>query len=726
MLSARKKILWIALAVLVLCAITEAWNPPFSYTLRDIPVRDIVCSLPFSYISPSKTREAKEEARREVPHYYIHDNSKLVQFKLRFVNTVKALLTNIDYSSMSEEERESWKKFLPPETDPETAAANFALFQEDLGKDNGLVRFRGALDQSFQYFERDGFLLKLHDGNEGNQERILVYDAGEAITEARDVLVYSVLIGTPFAVRDTLSQHFKTEVADLLFQWIRSELVPTLEEDADATLAAQNAAEKEVQPVSLKSEPGQILARKGVPIDENTLNVLEKEYRESIKIRPYLSRAKRFFGIYGFLFVVLLVTWNFFHEQPKYEQEPKENFFGLMLFTFTAVAIGRIVQIYTASHYGSLELIPIMVSVLGLATALTINMAVMIAFAMVLVLSLSGSSDNMTFFVMMGATVPAIILVREPKRRDQPLIAAVVGGGVAFVLACSLMLFEKDYPMNYILVCAFSMFLWATVSGFILTGLLPFIEKKFHILTPLQLFEIGRSSNPLLVRLTHEAPATYHHSSQVSFLAGSVADEIKARGDLVRVAALFHDVGKLSKPNIFTENQSGGTNPHDNYTPAQSAGMIIKHVSDGVAIAKEADLPKEIIDIIQQHHGTTFAGCFYKTACEQANGQVVDEGVFRYKGPKPQSREAAILMLADATEAACRSLKGETEHKRIEDIVNKIVTERLTCGQLDDSRLTVGEIQKIRIKLVNVLITMNHQRVSYKETSPAQKIDKKS
>jgi cyclic-di-AMP phosphodiesterase PgpH len=271
------------------------------------------------------------------------------------------------------------------------------------------------------------------------------------------------------------------------------------------------------------------------------------------------------------------------------------------------------------------------------------------------------------------------------------------------------------YPRTLIDALRFG--LWAVIAGSLMTCLLPFIEKLFDVQTDISLIELGDPAHPLLQELIRRAPGTYNHSITVASLAEAAAESIGARGLLVRVGAYFHDIGKMLKPGYFIENQSQGVNRHESLVPAMSTLVIIAHVKDGADLARQHHLPERIIDFIQQHHGTTLVEYFYRRANEQReaddpNGSEVDESAFRYPGPKPQSKEAGVMMLADAVESASRVLVEPTP-ARIESLVSELAMKRLLDGQFDECGLTLQEVRTIQESLVKSLTAVYHGRVKY-------------
>jgi hypothetical protein len=256
--------------------------------------------------------------------------------------------------------------------------------------------------------------------------------------------------------------------------------------------------------------------------------------------------------------------------------------------------------------------------------------------------------------------------------------------------------------------------LWTLAAGFLVTGLLPMIENFFGVLTEISLLEWGDVSHPLLQELVRRAPGTYNHSINVASIAEAAAESLGACGLLVRVGAYFHDIGKMLKPDYFVENQVPGTNRHDALMPAMSTLIIIAHIKDGADLARQHDLPEPIIDFIEQHHGTTLVEYFYRRASEQrgADASDIPESSYRYPGPKPQTIESAVLMLADASESASRSLVEPTP-ARLENLVEDIAMKKLLDGQFDECGLTLEQLRTIEDSLIKSLTAVFHGRIKY-------------
>ena len=257
---------------------------------------------------------------------------------------------------------------------------------------------------------------------------------------------------------------------------------------------------------------------------------------------------------------------------------------------------------------------------------------------------------------------------------------------------------------------------WALASGVIASlialGLLPYLESFFSRLSPIQLLEMSDLNHPLLKRMSLEAPGTYHHSLIMATLADAAAASIGANNLLARVGAYFHDIGKLMKPEYFVENQGGSRNPHDDVSPAMSRLVITSHVKEGLALAERYRIDRSISDFIPMHHGTSKVEYFYRKAAEVEKEEPPEEQSYRYPGPRPRSKETAIVMLADSIEAAARTLE-EPNHQRFQDLVYRLVNRKFFDGQLDETSLTLRDLRTISDTFVTTLMGIYHARIKY-------------
>src|SRR5262249_37510601 len=311
------------------------------------------------------------------------------------------------------------------------------------------------------------------------------------------------------------------------------------------------------------------------------------------------------------------------------------------------------------------EIGPLLVCVMVCAVVYSQMLATLTAFALSLIVAVSTGADIGRFTVMMTVCAVAAILLRSVSSRSTLVVVGLWTAVAYFLMKWGTSLIENygvvplDQPWAAPLWSDLAQWVaslrgagWCLAAGFLVSGSLPFIEATFGAVTDISLLELGDVSHPLLQELVRRAPGTYNHSINVASLAEAAAEAIDARGLLVRVGAYFHDIGKMVKPDYFVENQLPGSNRHDTLVPAMSTLIITAHIKDGADLARQHRLPQAIIDFIEQHHGTTLVEYFFRRATEQTegeengNGNEVHESAYRYPGPKPQTIEAAVLMLA--------------------------------------------------------------------------------
>lgn len=348
---------------------------------------------------------------------------------------------------------------------------------------------------------------------------------------------------------------------------------------------------------------------------------------------------------------------------------------------------------------------------------------------------LRGPSDGTPLLFALTGGMSAVLATQRVRRRSRLLRAGFYSGASVCILA---ILIGKAGPASWdltamedwrgiLLGCAMPMGA-GLLTGVLVGGGLPILEQLFRITTDISWLEMADLNHPLLRRMSLEAPGTYHHSLALANLAEACAEKVGANATLCRVGAYFHDIGKLAKPEYFTENTPVGENPHDELTPTMSALIILSHVKEGVDLAVRSRINRHVIDMIQQHHGTTLVEYFYRRACQQeedarAGGNLlqvrpedipkVNEESFRYPGPKPRSLEAVILGLADAAESASRSLERPTP-QRLDDLVHDLLQDRIADGQYDEAPVTLGQLHMIADSLITSLGGMHHARVAYR------------
>jgi putative nucleotidyltransferase with HDIG domain len=418
-----------------------------------------------------------------------------------------------------------------------------------------------------------------------------------------------------------------------------------------------------------------------------------------------------------YLALYLLCGFYIFQHERRLLSDLRQ-FITLLGFVVLTVATAWI----AASDQWRCELFPLLIFAMTCAIAYRYEIALLLGAAVSLATSLSLGLGLTEFVILTASVSVTVILTGDIRSRTRLLYVGLGGAAVAFFTTLGVGVLAGQPFVPTLVNDAIWFGFCAVLSGLLMTGLLPFIERVFDVQTDLSLLELGDISHPLLQELIRRAPGTYNHSINVASIGEAAADAIGANGLLVRVGAYFHDIGKMLKPGYFVENQGEGGNRHDSLLPAMSTLVIIAHVKDGADLARQHHLPQRIIDFIEQHHGTTLVEYFYRQAAKQCeedpHGGHIDETSFRYPGPKPQSKEAGVMMLADAVESASRALVDPTP-ARIESLVKEIAMKRLLDGQFNECGLTLEELHVVQGSLIKSLTAVYHGRVKYPDQQTA-------
>jgi len=409
------------------------------------------------------------------------------------------------------------------------------------------------------------------------------------------------------------------------------------------------------------------------------------------------------------LFLILLGVYLWYQERVNYKILLD---LGLLLTLIVFIAYASIKYVVFPSFF-------IPVAAIGILVMLLYNdlhLALIMSFASsVLVGFVLGNRFDLMIVYFTGSLIGAFS-VKDARTRAE-LINAGFMISIFQVLCIILLDPYKDFLLgkNFLFNYFRPLFLNGFISAFIVMAILKVFEYLFGVLTNFSLLELSDFNHPLLKKMILEAPGTYHHSLFVGNLSEAAANSVGANTLLCRVGAYYHDIGKIDKPEYFTENQIFEANKHDDLEPTMSRLVIFNHVKNGVDMAQKYNLHPKIVDFIQEHHGKSLMHYFYQRAVSEApEHEEVDEQTFRYPGPKPQTREVAIVMLADSVEGACRALEDPTP-SRIDETVHKIINNKFIDGQLDECDLTLKDIELIGMTFTRVLAAMYHTRVKYPE-----------
>lgn len=519
-------------------------------------------------------------------------------------------------------------------------------------------------------------------------------------TTMRDEIRASDITAAIAKLPSRVSLALSADQADLAVQWARPFVVPNSFYSATKTEDLRAAERERVGTVYRTVEKGEAIVREGEVITPMAFEALD----ELRLVAPRRETGDYLGDLFAACGLVALLGLYLGRLRPALIAQPRALALVAFLLLVGAVAAKAFATDQRAQSY----LIPFSAGAMLLAVLIDSQTAFGAVFALALIVGYQAQqSFELAAYVLAGGWIAALSLGRIER------LSAFWWSGL-FVAAANLItvtIFRTLAHETNLTSYAIAALGNAALAGLIALGGVSLLGRVFGITTSLDLLELTRPTHPLLKKLLAEAPGTYHHSLIVSQLAEQAAQRIGADALLVRVAAYYHDVGKTREPQSFVENQFDGVNLHDSLDPQTSAGIVIDHVQRGIALAEKYGLPRRVRELIPQHHGTTLAAYFHHRAIENTDARV-DEDDFRYGGPRPQTREAGILMLADGVEATARAERPSTP-EQIRVIINRIVDERLSDGQLDESNLTLRDIQQIKDAFLGVLQGMFHARVKY-------------
>jgi len=483
--------------------------------------------------------------------------------------------------------------------------------------------------------------------------------------------------------------------------------------DQEATETLKEEARESVTPVIIKKN--QTIVKEGDPVNANQLALLaELGYlsESGFNALPFAGLLAAVLVIHG----IMIYYLKRFYGEIYCDLKRVTLMFLLMVLALTLTRFMTVINPYLVPY----TFLPMLLTILvkkRIGQTLALFNAIFI--------SIITGFNVQVMIILMLTSVLSVIFINKIEERNDIIKSSFYIGVVSFLLSLSMGFLLSNAIMdtfrNSLLVAS-----GILLSGILVIGFLPLIENTFNVVTEIKLLELANPNSPLLKRLQMEAPGTYHHSIMVGNLAEAAAEELHANSILLRVAAYYHDIGKLSRPQFFKENQIGSKNPHDEITPNLSTLIITNHVKIGLEMAEKAKLPSEIKDLIAQHHGTTLVKYFYLTMRNNAEDpDSIKEEDFRYPGPKPKTREAGIMMLADSVEAAVRSITDPTSGK-VQAMVYKIFKDKLEDGQLDECDITFSDVSRIRNNFLKTFGSIYHERIEYPEDKRKKSNDKKT
>lgn len=492
-------------------------------------------------------------------------------------------------------------------------------------------------------------------------------------------------------------------------------VIPNYVFDPKATDEKRQEASDSVQPVQIKQ--GQVL------VEENDL--IDREVYRKLELTGLLNNSNLLKPISGLLLMIGLFIATLVYYFEKQQQELKLKNKSLLLFsiiTTLILVIMEVVSLFQKIEYTNIGyLVPIVAGAILIRLLLNERLAILgsiilaICGSMMFNQGVTGTFNYVIGIYYLISSISGILFLGKHNARSKILQAGLFVSFINMIIVLSLLLIQNTALSP---VEIGTLMLMGVVSGLassvLIIGLMPFFETGFGILSTMRLIELSNPNHPLLRKILTETPGTYHHSVMVANLSEAACEAVGANGLLARVGAYYHDLGKTKRPQYFIENQMNMDNPHDKLSPQLSKNIIIAHTTDGANMLRSYKFPKELVDIAEQHHGTSLLKFFYYKAKEK--GDQITEKEFRYPGPKPQSKEAAIISVADSVEAAVRSMHNPNP-ERIEKLVRGIISDKLQDGQFSECDLTFRELDTIAKTLCATLKGIFHSRIEYPEAT---------
>lgn len=472
--------------------------------------------------------------------------------------------------------------------------------------------------------------------------------------------------------------------------------------DSEKTKELVNQKIEQVKNISIRIKAGSIILKKGEIVSEDKVVILK-----NAGLYGKTSKIIKFIGTLIYLLILSIVFKNI-STKFMFEEIRKKNYYrAIMLSLIVGIISFRIID-PNWKYILPIETVFILLGILiNIKSSLIIG-----GFLILYAMPLNGFSIEYLVIEIFSLIVSLYLITKIKNRTDTINTGIYIGMTKVFIVLTMAVAMNMEFIDS--LLKSGALFLSGAFTGMLTIALLPYFERTFNILTNIKLLELGDLSQPLLRRLSVTAPGTFHHSMMVATLSEQATEAIGGNHVLARVASYYHDIGKMKRPQFYVENQADGINPHNNLTPSLSTLIITSHTKDGDEMGREYNLPKEIRDIMYEHQGTTLLAYFYNKA--KQNNPHLEESDFRYSGPKPRSKESAVIMLADSIEAAVRSLDEKTP-VTIEKMLRKIIGSKIEEQQLSDADLTFKEIEIIIQSFTKILMSIHHVRIKY----PGQK-----
>lgn len=724
-----KRLMFGLLTLIFLLAgtLTLVWpGSPAVLRAGQVAARDYRARVAFTVPDVTETLRSKEAAQARVLRICREDGDHL----LRLPDELERFLRSLNDARS------------PQELDVPAAQSRWGIASDRITSlkaglnEKWIGAFSAALKKTMQrardFGVMDGALRKAEFDALRYEIRVRNHpEAGETRRSVALVLDY------PAGLRNFLKAELQPELqgkpdsfSDALLDVLTHAATPSLKLDAAATAEALSDAASQVPEQTRFVPRNSILLAEGERATPEAIAEIEAEqiaYSQSprsardteAEARQARRKALGAIGLVGiFIAGFALLTAGALRAAPQLTAS-NTRVFGIYAISLLVLVSARLLGYFAFSPQWT----PLVLAAMTLCVTAGPAVAVGIASLLALLAGLVAGGGIASAIPLAGAACAGVMAAHRPRRRSQMFEAGLFAGIVHAALIWMMWAVGQGHlppnspPLPLPALDTLAALAGGLFAGSMLTGALPYIERAFDVATDLRLFEWTDQNQPLLRRLALEAPGTYHHSTLVGNMAEVAAEEIGANSLLACAGGYLHDVGKISRPEYFVENMTGQPSPHDRLSPMLSALVLTAHTKDGVEVAAQYGVPSSIRRIIAEHHGTCVTEFFYNKAKSEAaaGGEELNAEAFRYRGAKPRSPEAAIVMLADSVESAARSLdRASSSH--IEDLVHSIVDKRLKDGQLDECRMDITDIRAVERSLIRSLLAMSHPRIRYPAT----------
>jgi hypothetical protein len=669
-------------------------------------------------IDSEATSENVDKAIQSVVDIYVFDKSKNDSIYAKTLNLFKEVDNLRADKDINEKDKVSLLKEKSP-LDFKTAYYSYLLSLNQQQSDE----FETSIIQIFNSITKNPIfdpVEKVKIADKTKTITLILPDGKEQILETNSLMTTKDALSLGKSI---LAEYVQDKTAQSLTdELIGQSLVENVSFDEKLTNKRKEEAAK-VEPVVYHErliKENSIIVAKSQLITRDHLNYLNQLSQLENDNETRGAKIYYYYSISIFVLLLTVLLWMYIKLYEPHILSSVNNVALIGLISFIVILSAKLITFSPLSRY----FVPLASASILIAILLSSRLAiVMTVFLSIFISLISGGQLNIFIYYLAGGLI-GIYSVKNVRRRAQLLKAGLFIG-----LTSCLTIINVDLLDNLSTDVMFMDSLWAISNGFvcafIVTGILPVLEYIFKITTNISLLELSDLNHPLLKEMVIRAPGTYHHSLIVGNLAENAADAIGANSLLARVGAYYHDVGKLLKPEYFSENQMGFADKHAELTPKMSSLIITNHIKDGLDLARKFKLSGAIQDFIQQHHGNSLTFYFYQRAIEnESNEGEAKEEDFRYKSPLPQTKEVAIVLLADSVEAATRALSNQTP-KKIKQTVQKIINNKFIDGQLDECDLTLKDLHKISESFSKLLAGIYHSRVEYPDPEKDEEEPKK-